>query len=392
MSAKQLLINQINNMNFGVDQEIYNKSTGNAHYEISKLAGDLTQEYNLLQGATLDLSNQMSTPDKTGALDLTVNVGGQSYNGQVCLSGDKVIINKAILEMIAELFPQTQMGDIAQYPDYLYFSREEMSGVWESMLQYRDNQAPQELKDLLVFLVEAIPDQYFTASLSGVTFKLDQAGLEDVIYNVLLKVRDEKERFAGIIVGMSTMYGPNPDLDPETMREDIIAGIDKAVADGSFPTKEQIHLMSQFVQVQDFYYQASLPPSAAKEFKLTLKLSETSGLPGEITITSKTTGSKNNINSNANASLDIKTIDGNNISCTLNQTYMYQAKRADSQMVMSAKASNPSTGGTLLDFELKGDSSQQADSGLKIALPELNEENSMDITSLIEQGTDEDRL
>ena len=164
------------------------------------------------------------------------------------------------------------------------------------------------------------------------------------------------------------------------------------MADGSFPTKEQIHLMSQFVQVQDFYYQASLPPSAAKEFKLTLKLSETSGLPGEITITSKTTGSKNNINTNANASLDIKTIDGNNISCTLNQAYMYQAKRADSQMVMSAKASNPSTGGTLLDFELKGDSSQQADSGLKIALPELNEENSMDITSLIEQGTDEDRL
>jgi len=85
LSAKQLLINQINTMNFGVDKEIYNKSSGSAHYELSKLAGDLTQKYSLLQGATLNLSNQMSTPDKAGTFNLTINVGGQSYTGRTGL-------------------------------------------------------------------------------------------------------------------------------------------------------------------------------------------------------------------------------------------------------------------------------------------------------------------
>lgn len=216
--------------------------------------------------------------------------------------------------------------------------------------------------------------------------------MEDVIYNVLLKVKDEKERFADIITELATMNVSSSSLNPENIRGEIIAGIDKAVEEGSFPTKEQIHMMAQFVQVQDFYYKASLSPSATKEFKMAIKFSELTGFPGQFTFSVNTAGSKNNIDGSVDASLNIKTSAGDIISSSLIQTFTYQADKADSKIVLKASASNTSSGSTMLDFELKGTSSQLVDPDLNISIPVLTAENSMNMTTLIEQADNQDKI
>jgi len=101
------------------------------------------------------------------------------------------------------------------------------------MLDYPNAKYTEETKDLIKFFVEAIPAKYFYTSGGTVTLELDQEAFISTIYAILQKVKNEKARFADIIVTLATTYDTTGTMgNQQQMKNEIIKGIDDAVKSG----------------------------------------------------------------------------------------------------------------------------------------------------------------
>lgn len=391
LTPQETIINQIKDFDWGYDSGFYNKVSGSANFKVNRLAGSLLKGLDGLDlnGSTFKYDTKVDTPNQKAALDFELEYKGKTYQGQIFLDKDCIILGPDILEMVQELAPETKDMDFSRFPQYIYLQDKQLAGIWKSLMQYRDQQMPAEFKDLMLFVFEAVPGKYFTVSPGKITLQLDQDGFEDVVYNLIEKVKNERDRFAGILVGMATLSDPTGAMgSPEKMRKELISDIEKSMADGSFPSREQIHGMAKFIQVKDFRYEISMMPGGPKQFKAVFDLQEASGIAGQIEINSNATGGKGNLKGGYNFKVDLtspdkKTRINGSIACD----FVVQGGKADSRVAVTAGARNVATGEVMLDLSLAGESSEKVDPGVKIDIPELTASNSLNISELNKPST-----
>jgi len=382
-TGKDLVVAGIKNFDMGIDKGFYEKSQDVTSIKITEFEGSVTKELGHLKGASIDLLSQLDATNNVIKVSYTTNIEGNKHNGDIYLKDDKVILTKDIFFLLKE-FGLDAFKDnpnfLNQSPEYLYLSNEQFKSVWEQMLSYQNRQLPDEYKDLLLFLVEAIPEQYFSLSTSKVTLELDQNGFEDVIYNLLAKIKTEKERAAEIVVNLNKYNYEQMGINPEQIKQDIITGID------SMPviSREQIKLFSSFVEVNDFIYEAALLPGGPKNFNLDLGFKSPDGsVGGQLAVVIDNVGIKDNLEGTYSISGNFNALNGPQFNFSLNCLYNYGVETAYADTTVKATAKDNTTGELLLNFGATADSTTKVDRNLVVNAPELNTANSTDITYLI---------
>jgi hypothetical protein len=250
-TAKDLVIANITNLELGVDKGFYEKSQDDTIVKLTEFDGSLFKELDLAKGDSVNFLSQLDSSNNVIKINFTTDIRGNKQNGSFYLKDDKIIFTKGIFLVLKDLGIGTfeeEPALLEQIPEYMYLSDEQLKSVWEQMTSYQNQQLPEEYKEILLFVFEAIPEQYVSLSSGKVTLKLDQEGMEDVIYNLLTKVKDEKERVAGLIVSLFKYNLEQMEMTPEQMKQDIISEIDRMPA----VTSEQMVLLRIIVLVKDF--------------------------------------------------------------------------------------------------------------------------------------------
>ncbi|AGL00081.1 copper amine oxidase N-terminal domain-containing protein [Desulfoscipio gibsoniae] len=382
-TAKDLVIDSIKNFDLGVDKGFYEKSQDETSIKITDFDGSLVKELGHVKGASIDLLSQLDASNNAIKISYTTDIKGNKHNGHIYLKDDKVILTKDFFSLLKELGFDAFKNNpslLEQSNEYLYSSNEQLKSVWEQMISYQNQQLPGEYKELLLFLVEAIPDQYFNLSNNKVTLQLDQNGVEEFIYNLLAKVKGEQERVADIIVNLNKYNFEQMGISPEQMKQDIISGIDSMPA----ISREQIKLFGSFVKVNDFTYEVSLLPGGPKNFNMDLGFKAPDGsVEGQLTITVKSVGTKDNLEGSYNISGNFNALNGPQFDFSLACLYNYEAEIAYADTTVQAGAKDNTTGEVLLNFGATANSTTKVDTNLVVNAPALNAANSTDITSLI---------
>ncbi|MFA7468826.1 MAG: copper amine oxidase N-terminal domain-containing protein [Desulfotomaculaceae bacterium] len=378
-SPKDLVLTGIENMDLDFSQKFYNQSSGNITYTVNRFGGNSLKEVNIPGGTTLDCDFKLDVPGKKSAIDLVLKYNNKTYPGQMFLSEDKLIFTKSFVAAIKELAPQSDIGNLSQYPEYLYFSNPIMTQVWTTMLDYPNAKITEETKDLIKFFVEAIPAEYFSTAGNTVTLELDQNGLEDAVYAILQKVKNEKTRFAEIVVTLATTYDTTGTMgNPQHMKAEIIKGIDEAVNSGSWPTKEQIQMISSFIQVKQFKYQSSIIPGGQKNFDAIIALQPQTGFTGQIDITSESKGKTDNLTGIYKFKLSFTEPGGTSVNGAFEGDVTIKDDKITQGLVLSATAKK-ATGVVEFDVAISGQSTQQVEDGMVVNIPVLTSSNSLNI-------------
>ena len=377
-SPKDLVLTGIDNMDLNFNDKFYNQSSGNITYTVNRFGGNSLKEVSIPGGTTLDCDFKLDVPGKKSAIDLLLKYNNQTYPVQMFLSEDKLIFTKSFLTAIKELAPQSDIGNLNQYPEYLYFSNPMMNQVWTTMLDYPNAKITEESKDLIKFFVEAIPAEYFSTSGGTVTLELNQDSFIDTIDAILQKVKNEKTRFAEIVVTMTTTYDTAGTMgNPQQMKAEIIKGIDEALNSGSWPTKEQLQIISSFIQVKQFRYQSSIIPGGQRNFDAVIALKPEAGFTGQIDITSESKGKTNNLTGTYKLKLNFTEPGGTSFSGAMEVDILFNDDQVTQGLALSATAKKAT--GIEFDVAISGQSTQQVEDAIVINVPTLTSSNSLNL-------------
>jgi len=194
LTAKQIMLNRLQSADFVPIGDINKTSTGTAYYQVKTLSGALATSFApvaKMAGADLKMDYKLDSPENKMSLSYNVNYDNNKYNGSIFIDNGKLILTTDILSLLNKIQSGTIPEGKALLP-YAYTSNQGMSSMWGNINKGQYIQP--ELKNLMVFFVEAVPDKYFSVSLKDqkISFNLDQAGFEDVTLAVLNKVANEK--------------------------------------------------------------------------------------------------------------------------------------------------------------------------------------------------------
>lgn len=384
-SPKGLFLKTIDNLDLDFNKKFYDKSSGTVTYQVNRFNGSSLKELTIPGGTTLECNYKLDVPGKKSAIDYILNYKNNSYQGQMYLAGDKIIFTKSFLAALKELAPQSDTGDLNKYPEYLYLSYPMMTQVWTSMLEYPNAKITEDTKNLIKFLVEAIPAEYFKVESSSVTLTLNQAGFEETVYRILEKVKNEKERFADIIVTMATTYDTTGAMgSPKKMKADIIKSIDDSVNSGTWPTREQIQMLGAFIQVKEIKYQAPVIPGGQSKFNASLALQTGTGFTGQLDISSESRDKMDNLTGTYNFELSLIEPGGTVFNGSFKGDIAIKNDTITQNLVLSGIAKK--AGAVEFDIEITGNSTQKVDTNLVVNVPALTASNSMNIEDLINTG------
>jgi len=226
---------------------------------------------NALTGAELKIDYQLDEQDQKLAANYNLNLHQNNVQGKVYLAGDKIILTKDIVALMKVLDPSLQEDEGVNLPPYLYLEDKEFLEAWDATLKPQEQTVPPEFKELLIFIVEAIPDQYFSISLANqnIKFSINQDGLADVIFSVTQKVAGEKERFADIIAGLA--LAASPEETRESLRSDILDSLTETVEYPASP-QELREQLTEFINLDELTYEASLLPQGSSKFSIAMDL------------------------------------------------------------------------------------------------------------------------
>ena len=379
-SAKDLLLDKTNNYRLSINKGFYSKSSSNTILEVNKIEGTIKKELGDLAGSSIGLQVQLDEPAKTIKIDYDTKIKGNSRNGAMYLTDSKVIFTKDIIRLIEDFNVDAIKGlEFLQQSQYLYLTTDQLKPIWEQMKSYQNQQLPIEYKDMLLFLLEAVPDKYINQASGKITIQLDQAGFEDVIYSLVTKVVNEKERFADIIYNVGKYSFQTQGINPETMKKQLIASIEN----GPSPTMEEIHEISKYIDTNLTYTCSVLPYGSGKlDMNLRIK-SPDEPIKGNINISSESTERKDNLKVSYVVKADFDDGEGTIFDGAITGNFNYKDTTGTSDLKINIMAKNINTKELFFDIGASVKSSDKTDPKLVVKVPEMNATNSLDITQFI---------
>jgi len=393
LTAKQLLLGCLQNYSFSSPNGLFERSSGTAALVLKTLSGTLIsgdEALKYLNGSELKYDYKLNSPEKKIELNYNLVYNHRDYTGSLFIDNNKLILSTEVLSLLKDIDPDFKTDNLTNIPKYVYFTGNEISEIWDSYT-YREGQyLPPGFKDLLAFIIEAVPDKYFTASLVNqkVTFSINQQGLCDVIFSFMQKTINEKERFASILADINSVF--EPEANKEKIKSEIIAGIDHSVSKGDYPeSPEKIQReLADIIDLEELKYEVSLLPAGQRKLVAAVNFGGDSELTGRLTVNTDFTGGNENLNGTYNVSLsvrdDCEKIDvAGQIEGQMRQTG--NDIKSDGSMKVNVKDTSKNT--TLIDLNLEFSSEDKVDKNVRINIPVLTKSNSSDIDSLVNNNS-----
>ena len=382
-TAKDLVLSAVKNMDLGINKGFYEKSKGEANLEITKFSGSLKDELGDYSGAKLRFFVELDDSQDAMKLSYATDINDIARDGDIYLQDDKVILTKDFFYLLQDfgldVFEENNVSP-AEVPEYLYLVNPQLRSTWEQMASYQNQQLPEEYTELLLFMVEAIPDEYFSLSPSKVTIEFDKDGLVDTIVNLLTKLTNESERAAEILVNLNQSSFEQMGMDPEEIKQEMVSSMENMTV----PTREEIQAITSFIELNDFTFEYSLIPGGPKSFDVDMGFNTPDGsVNGDFNIAVDITGKQDNLESSYRMAGKFNDTNGMAIDFSCDSDSRYTDTVGTSDMIINVTAKDNKTGELALDLGLAGDSVSEIDTGLVLDLPELTPENSLDLMEFI---------
>jgi len=424
-NAKQLLIQHINEADFtSIYDQMYQASSGTCVFQLNELSGAAItgiDELNDLNGASLSMGYKLNTAKKQLELNYDLSLQQDNYQGNVYFTDEEFIFTaESLINILRTIYPDPTGLDetnlllfMRDPPQYFYASSDEMDALWSTLNQ---GTYPDELKDLLVFFVEAIPEKYASLSLrnQSVVFSLDSAGLADVIHCVIEKAINEPDRMVNILTSCLANSGVSKQ-DLAEIRADLLYEL-QDMKDYGIPSVIEIKReIERLFVLKSLRLEKSL---ISKNVSITLNgdFAKDSGIVGSIRANYNTTGDKDKYDGTANFNLEATLaqvgsgsanykldfqsngdrINGNynldigirgdemldmlNVSCAIKGYYDYSATNIDAQDEI--KISVHMDGVKQLSLSLASDVAIKYDPEVSVNIPKLTPANSMNLENI----------
>lgn len=173
-----------------------------------------------LEGSGLKLDGSLNTLQKKLQVDITENYDKKQYEGSLYGDGNKFIFTRDFLGTALLVDPSLLTGvDPGSVNEYIYAEIPEMKDFWAALEAADYQKIIPVYREMLIFILEAVPDKYFTYSGGNIVLSLDKEGLEEVIASVMLKAVLEQERAANLMTDL--MLASDPSLNKEELKKEI---------------------------------------------------------------------------------------------------------------------------------------------------------------------------
>jgi hypothetical protein len=403
LTPKDLALRSVDNLDLGYNERFLEKSRGDFFYQINEFNIAGFDALEALKGTVLEGSFMLDVPDKKAVVTTRMIYNNKNYRGQFFLAEDQLFISRTFIRAMYEMFPRNSIGAPDEYPEYVHVVSEEMPLMWASLQEFKFDGISEVSRGLLRFILEAVPAECFTASLSNFTLELDHAKLEETIYLLLEKVKNEKERFAGIVVDMIFVSDVDGALaasvNPNMLKKELIEEIDLATEHDLWPTREEIGVIGDYVQMDHLKYETSILPGGKSRLETAYTLQPETGFTGRVNFNMDSTGRADNrtasyscrfsfaeLESDAELELDDDAEAANKI--ILNGLLRGGYTQKNGIKTQNIAFTCNMSGFYDFNIDISGRSTQQVDQDLEFRLPIITEDNSMDITELIDKGID----
>lgn len=253
-----------------------------------------------LKGSSLRLEGSLNTSQKKLRCGINAFYGKNNYSGDIYIDGDKVIISKDLLEAVQSINPMLFANeDLAGVNEYLYTSDKQIGEVWSALKSANPGKVLPVYRDFLLFMLEAVPDKYFTYSDGNVVFSLDQEGLEDVIYSIMLKVVTDRDRFNSL---MADLMAAATSQNSAELQKEMGAALDDSISPMS---REELKELLSSVNLEKFVVKVS--PDTAGPIMISSAMKITADdFSGRLEIDTNISGSRDSeLKSNYSFSLNI---------------------------------------------------------------------------------------
>ena len=388
LTAKQIMLDRLQSAEFIPTGDINKTSSGTAYYQVKTMNGMLASSFApvaKMAGADLKMEYKLDSPENKMEMHYFVNYAGGQYYGSMFIDEGRMILTTEIFSLLnnlnAGLVPAGKV-----LPPYAYTADQSITAMWGNL--NRGQYIPPEFKELMIFFVEAIPEEYFSVSLADqqIEFVLDQEGFETVTLAVLNKVAAERERFASIVESYFATAGGQPE-PAAMMKKELLAGIEKSINDGSYPdTQAEVQkMMAGIMVMKELRYEASILSPGKNSMNMIMDIGGGPDFSGQLVIKSDFTSGKDlldgtySITLKAVASTEQMNVDGL-ITGQFNQT----ATSSKSHDMFKVNIKNQGNGTSMLDLLIEGDSEAKADQNVQVVIPVLTAANSIELEKLME--------
>jgi hypothetical protein len=388
LTAKQIMLDRLQSAEFIPTGDINKTSSGTAYYQVKTLNGMLASSFApvaKMAGADLKMEYKLDSPENKMEMHYFVNYDGGQYYGSMFIDEGKMILTTEILTLLnninAGIIPAGKV-----LPPYAYTSDQSIPAMWGNL--NRGQYIPPEFKELMIFFVEAIPEEYFSVSLTDqqIEFVLDQQGFEVVTLAVLDKVADERERFASIVESYFATAGGQPET-AAMMKKELLAGIEKSISDGSYPDTlaEVQKMMAGIMVMKELRYEASILSPGQNSMNMIMDIGGGPDFSGQVVIKSDFTSGKDLLK--GTYSIDIKAIasaEQMNVEGLVTGEFNQTATSSKSHDTFKVNVKNQSDGTSMLSLLIEGDADAKADPNVQVIIPVLTAANSIELEKLME--------
>ncbi|MCL6477661.1 MAG: hypothetical protein K6T65_04525 [Peptococcaceae bacterium] len=387
--AKQLLITRLKSTDVGYDDS-FRKSSGTVSCEIQSLGGSMAapedEVIKALAGAKLALDYKLNAPEKKLEMHYQLNAPKDSYRGGVFINNDKIILTKEVLLLGGMVNPEAL--DTAEYsalPPYGYFSDRNMAEVWNVLLNNDAKNTLPAYRDLLVFIVEAVPERFFTTSLADqkIILHIDQEGLADVVFSVAQKIRSERERFAELFARLLALSNPAEDF--EAVKAEVMNGIEEAVKRGDFPgSAGEIQEAFADELKLEITFEIPLLPAGKSRLILAADITDNYGFTGKIAVDASFAGSKDNYQGSYDIVLSIRE-KRDSLSGRIFSEFERTGPDLKNNGQIRFKMAGRDGADTMLDLSVLFNINTRYGENVPVNIPPLTESNSVNITTYREK-------
>lgn len=370
-SGQQILIEKLRSGS-AIQTRLYEKSSGMVEIEVTRLDGIISMmssELAAIKGSKLNASYRLNSPDNQAGLNCLVDLNGKTYQGDIYLSGSKIIFSRDLIQLISKMSPGA--GDLESLPDYLYNSDPKMSYLWKAMLNSKGWQMLPEMDELLAFFIEAIPDSCVYVSGGNVVLSLNQQTLSEMLFSFVQKIEREPDRFASSLPNyLKAVYTGK--LPGDDFPGKLHAGGESGVLPKSAQEIE-LSLKNSGIELVEFVLITPRDIDGASTLKASLNVYDKSNYLGSIALS--LTQERKGDRIEGHSAFTVKLISrGYDSLLMLDGDYVQSPASASADYLCSVRVAQNDM--SLLSAGIKITSRVEADSDVRVGVPVLTEANS----------------
>lgn len=327
-----------------------------------------------LKDSGINMQFKINAPAKQMSSGIKANLAGETIRGDIYVSRSKIILSSSLIKSIKLFNPNFNE---MMLPEYIIIQDKDLTDLWSDQV---NTVLLNEQIDMIIFIIEAIPDKYISISNGEVTLRLDQEALSNVMLSLIQKFESEPERFEECY----SKYMSSLNQEFLMIDEEIFLEIIEGISQGIFPENaKEINkeLKNRGIELEEYLLVQPIGINGVSFYRI-LITDTIYGSNFDLTIKSIRQG--DTIKSDLFLEYG-ENIDGSEIYVSLNRNEINTKTNllADYNVKFEIMDYFPIKGDLDINFQ------SNIEENVKIDLPILTNDNSVDISNILEPQEEE---